>query len=209
MQFFFKSFYGLGENILCTTPTSIQLHTIYTVRNHKPSERSLDLRQAVATLIPSWRVHIAQSNLEHILFISWGNDSSKAASVQAGELNLGESTEQKKQAKETSWKSSHYLKHRSTESLGWLPSTYKIKSTPLKKPHNHTTAPQRRFSVVLTISDYYWKSLASTSQVFHHAFSAMGVVDLVWSIWACNEQGQDGGQRGDKINLVLMNVCTS
>lgn len=48
--------------------------------------------------------------------MSWGNDSSKAAHVQAGELSSGESTEQKKRAKEAAWKSSHYLKYRSTES---------------------------------------------------------------------------------------------
>lgn len=55
----------------------------------------------IATQIPSQWVRITQSDLEHILFISWGNDSSKAACVQAGKLNSGESTEQKKQAEET------------------------------------------------------------------------------------------------------------
>lgn len=33
-------------NVLCTTPTFSQLHTVYTVRNHRPSARGLDLRQA-------------------------------------------------------------------------------------------------------------------------------------------------------------------
>lgn len=37
----------------------------------------------------------------NILFISWSNDSSKAACGEAGKLNSDESTEQQKQAKET------------------------------------------------------------------------------------------------------------
>lgn len=34
------------RNVLCTTPTFSQLHIIYTVKNHSPSARGLDLRQA-------------------------------------------------------------------------------------------------------------------------------------------------------------------
>lgn len=55
----------------------------------------------IATLIPSCCVHIIWSDLEHILFISWSKNSSKAVHVQADKRNSGESTEQKKQAKET------------------------------------------------------------------------------------------------------------
>jgi len=64
------------------------------------------LGEPIATLMPSRCVHITQSDLEHILFLSLGNASSKAARVQAGKLNSGESFEQKKQAKETECKSS-------------------------------------------------------------------------------------------------------
>lgn len=116
------------------------------------------------------------------------------------QVNLAESTEQKKQPKEISWKSLHYLKYRSTESLGWLPRSFEIECTPFKKPHNQTTAPQRWLSVVLTISDYHWKSLAGTSQVFlpprmfWYVCGGSGVMYLClqWAGTGCGaERGQD------------------
>lgn len=85
-SFSLSHFMGWGR-ISCAPHPLLASFTLFTQSGTTNHLQEVQVSgKPVATLILSCRAHIAWSNLEHILFISWGNDSSKAACVQVDEL---------------------------------------------------------------------------------------------------------------------------